>query len=678
MTTTAFRDCSIEYEDDGMVRLVLDCANQSFNSFTLEVLESLHAALDAVAAGDCGHGLVLTSAKRAGFAGGLDVEELARLEDAGHVAALVDSGQALTRRIAEWPTPVTAAIHGSCHGAGLELALAARYRVAAAGASLGLPEIHLGLHPYFGGSARLANTIGMTPALQMMDAGRNLDAAEAQRRRLVDAVVPVDDLASTAADLIRRDPGRARPRPLSWLISIAPVRWGMELVRVADDREQVDPASHPASTALRNLWWRHGTERTVKRIRAERNSFLELVRTPGTRNLVRVFVLQERLRRQARELGIEPAQRVHVVGCGELGSELALLLAQSGIEVSLEESDGARLTALQERASVVLRQRLGSEAGEAAVARLLPDPEGERAATADFALEAVDEDRDVKVAVLASLEQRLPPATPIAVTTSTLSVSDLAAGLHDPGRLVGLHFQIAIAQRVLANLVEVVGARESRAESIDAGRVLINRLERVPLVVRDMPGFLVNRLLVPYILEGARRYSRPQREVIDCAARYVGMTAGPLELADWMGLRRCLTLAQGLPGREPLEIPPALQEQLDAGRYGHAVGKGFHDWRGDRRVVAALPPRHTRFRELGPALIAPIVEEAQRCLADGVVGDEGELEVAAVVGAGFPAYTGGPIRYHQVHGGKSGESASAERKRRTLRERLRALGGAAD
>lgn len=676
MTAQHCAHCRIEHHDNGVTRLVLDVADASTNAVSLAVIDDLHAALDEIARGTAGTGLILDSAKPAGFAVGLSAGALGRLDDEDYARALVERGQALTARLAEWPTPTVAILRGTCQNGGLELALATRYRLAEGSATtLGFPEIHLGMHPYWGGTARLGDIIGMTPALELINSGRSLAADEALRLGLIDAVIEATADASAvdeaAREILTRRPPASRPRSWNRLISFGPVRWTMDLVRRADERETVIPASHPATTALHRLWWRHGSESRPRRLVAERESILKLWREPATRNLTRMFLLQEDLRQEGRTGQFEPPGHVHLVGCGVIGTEIATELAMHGIVVSLEDRSAEAVENLRLRAAAMFRERLGDEAAITAAEERLQAAPGSLT-DVDLIIEAVPDDLNTKQEVLGRLGADAGADTVIATTTSTLSVELLAGSVPQPGNVVGLHFQIGMTSRSLAPLVEVVRAPGTTDGAIAGARGLIHCVGYLPLVVRDSPGFLVNRLLVPYMLEGARRYSRPQREVIDGAARYVGMRVGPLELADWVGLDRCFVLATALGEREEVEIPAPLRDQIESGRHGCRSGQGFHDWRGFRRVVSTLPPRHEPVHELGPKLVEPFVVEAERCLAEGVVGDEDDLDIGAVVGAGFPAFAGGPLALRRARGAAA--TGDAERERAWLR-RVRGRAG---
>lgn len=668
MTTTPLTHCRLQRDDsEGEVdRITLDVADAGANPMSLELIEDLHRALDTLAHAPPARGLVLDSAKAAGFAVGLSRDTLARIEEGGHMRALIERGQALTARLAAWPVPTVAVLHGGCQGGGLELALAADYRVAAEpGTVLSFPEIHLGMHPYLGGTARLGDTIGLTPALRLLLSGHNVGLDEAERLGLFDVRAARADVDHAIHDLLTRQPRRCGPHGWRRLVSLAPVRWTMELVRRADDRERVIPAAHPASTALYQLWWRHGSESTERRIGAEARSALRLFGHPSTRNLARIFVLRENLRDEARFAAADPfPDRVHMVGCGEIGSEIATVLASAGIAVSVEDQDESRQAQLRDRIDALYRVELGD--GEELEARRAQLDDGPDGAAPDIVIEAVVEDRATKEGVLQELAARFEETTPIATTTSTLPVSELAAELPRPERCLGLHFQISMTSRALAPLTEVVQARQTDAATLERGRALVAAIDRLPLVVRDSPGFLVNRLLLPYLLAGAERYARPQREVIDGAGHYMGMAAGPLELADWIGLDRCTALAQ----HAGLELPPSLQWLVDAGHYGCRSGQGFHDWRGYRRVTAALPPRHERIDRLGPELIEPIAEEAARCREEGLVASDDLLDLGAVAGAGFPAYTGGPLQYRAQHGPLAQRGRREERDTRWWRRLL--------
>ncbi|WP_290651449.1 3-hydroxyacyl-CoA dehydrogenase NAD-binding domain-containing protein [Aquisalimonas sp.] len=607
-------------------------------------------------------GLVIRSAKPAGFVAGASPEELGRLHDVNHVEKLIHLGQEVTAQIASLPVPSVALIHGHCLGSGLELALACRYRVAdeSPGTSLGFPDVHLGLHPCYGATARLPSTVGSWRALKLLTSGRSIDPSKAVRYGLIDAVVPREELASKARDLIGRDPGRHRPPWWSRLARLGPIRWLVYEYFDSQLQREGRPENFPATYAMLRLWRQAAGLRMRERLEAERSSLLEHIQQPSALNLVRAFLLQDRLKRDARALDVNTPERVHIIGAGAIGSGLAALMAIHGRQVTLVDHREEALAAAGKRAERLFEQRLGAAQLVAdARARITHAPEPAGLADADFIIEAINEDLEAKSRLYESIEPQVGDEVVIASTSSTLLVEDFCQGRSVPGRFIGLHCLHPV-ERI--SLVEVVQGRDSSDEAIAFGQALSAAMDKVPLRVRSGPGLLVNRLQLPYMLKGAEIYERPRRELIDAAAMDFGMPIGPLELADAMGLDVCLALAQRL-GKP---VPENLRSLVDAGHFGLRTGKGFHDWKRGRRVTASVPPGEHQFEELARELVNPLVEEAVRCRDEGVVADGDLVDVGALFGAGFPAYTGGPLMLLQEWGWSLAPPAQPRRRRNTL------------
>lgn len=639
--------CRLDYDEDGIAWLELDAADAATNTVHMAVLAELSEVLDGIAARPDLRGLVLRSAKPSGFVSGASADELAAMGDIERVAELIDLGQKVTSQLYGLKVPTVAVIHGHCLGSGLELALGCRYRIAdeASATSLGLPDVRLGLHPCYGATARLPSVVGSWRALELLTSGRTVDASMARKLGLIDAAVPADALTEAALDIIRRDPGRHRPRIWSQMVRFGPARWITYRYLDAQLQRQARPENFPATYAILRLWRRSAGKRLRERFLAERESLLALIRKPSALNLVRTYLLQDRMRREARELPVIAPQDVHIVGCGAVGAGLAALLAAHGRQVTVHETDPTALETLQRRTEPVFRQRLANPGFiEEARARLHVAESLESIGEAGFVIEAIHDDPDAKRALLASIEAHLPTDTVIASTTTALLLEDLARDMKHPERLTGFHCFLPIERMTM---VEVVAGPQSAETPLAVTQALAAVLDKLPLRVHSSPGFIVNRLKLPYMLKAAEIYERARREVIDGAALDFGMPIGPLEMADAIGLDVCVSMAEQL----GLDVPDRLRQLVNAGHTGLASGTGFHDWKRGRRVTASLPPGGERaFPELARTLINPVVEEAVRCSDEGLVADDDLVDFAALFGAGFPAYTGGPLTLRRERG----------------------------
>ncbi|MDX1608864.1 MAG: 3-hydroxyacyl-CoA dehydrogenase NAD-binding domain-containing protein [Halofilum sp. (in: g-proteobacteria)] len=635
----------LEYDHESIAWLYLDCREASSNTLPLDVLEDLGHALEELEARSDLKGVVVLSEKAVGFATGPDREEMASIQDQERVGRLIDRGQALTSRFANLAVPSVALIHGHCLGAGLELALACRYRVAEQStARLGFPDIHLGLHPCYGGTARLPALIGDWQALDLLRKGNSVGPAAALRLGLIDAAAPWESLQDSARDLIARDPGRRRPARWNHVFRFPPCRWMVYAFIDSDLQRRPRPDYFPTTYAILRLWREYARQRLEKRLAAERRSLLRLAERPRTRNLARTFLLQERLQREAGALDAPVPSRIAVFGAGSLGGGLAGLLALHGWRVTLHDPDEHALRSARARAQGMFLQHVRDPEMVGDIrSRLQVHTDDSGIAEAGLVIEAIPEDLEAKRDLLARIEAELEPDAVIATTSSTLLVEELAAGLEHPRRLVGLHFARPVDN---LQLVEVVAGRDSDERALAIGQATVAAAHKLALRVNSGPGFLVLRLLLPYLLQGAAQFERPRREVIDAAGQKFGLPHGPLEWADSIGLDVCLRLAERL-GHE---VPDALREHVTSGRLGQRVGRGFHDWRGARRVTASIPPGDHDFEAIAAGLIEPMLREAERCRDEGVVADADLVDVGALFGLGFPGDRGGPLAVLQAGG----------------------------
>jgi 3-hydroxyacyl-CoA dehydrogenase/enoyl-CoA hydratase/3-hydroxybutyryl-CoA epimerase len=645
-TATTSRHWRKAVDDDGVCWLTLDKLGAAANTLSSDVLEQLAGELDAIPSSAV-RGLVFESGKRTGFILGADVKEFSRLQDAQHAAEMAARGQALMNRIAALQIPTVAAIDGFALGGGLELALACDYRVAVDTheRTLGLPEVQLGIHPGFGGSVRAVEILGPPLALDLMLTGRSVSPHEALKAGLVDRVVAREALRSAARELVaRRPPPRRAPWYLA-LLNRAPLRPLLAARIRADVRKRARAAHYPAPFAIVDLWERHGA-RGEAALRAEARSIGELLVTPTCRNLVHVFELRERLRNLAPK--DSRIKRVHVVGAGTMGGDIAAWCALRGLDVTVQDRARQFVEPALARARELYAKRLRAPGeAEAAMQRLRVDLAAAEVGSADLVVEAIVEKAEAKRALFAELEPRLPPGALIATNTSSIPLETLAAALAEPSRFVGLHFFNPVAS---LPLVEVIRGQQTSEQTIQAAMSFVTRIGKLPLPCRSAPGFVVNRILTPYMLEALHAHADGHSlESIDAAAKSFGMPMGPVELADRVGLDVALHVAEILSSVLAAPPPELLRAKVAKGELGVKTGRGFYayDSRGkpikDRRRVVGDD-------ELADRLLLPLVNEAVACLHEGVVADSDLLDAGAVFGAGFAPFTGGPLRYARARG----------------------------
>ncbi len=638
---------TFEVDAERIVWLTCDTPGTSTNVLSAAVLRDLAVALDEIAV-VAPAGVVVRSAKPSGFIAGADIKEFLNVRTPEDGYALVRAGQAVLDQLENLPCPSVAAVHGFALGGGLELALACRYRVGADDAklSLGLPEVLLGIHPGFGGTVRTVRLIGVRPALELMLKGKPFKGARALEVGLIDELVPPAELTERAKRLLLQRP---QPKAAPWvekLLSLAPVRPFIAQRTAASLRHRVPREHYPAPYAILDLWRRFGA-RGAGGYEAEAHSISALMCSATSRNLVRVFLLQDRLK----GLGGKPQtnfQHVHVVGAGVMGGDIAAWAALRGMSVTLQDRSEDLIEPALARAKVYFDKRLKEpKAAAEAFARLRMDVSGEGVAAADVVIEAIVENAGAKRALYASLEPRLKPNAILATNTSSINIEALAEELKDPSRLVGIHFFNPVAQM---QLVEIVQGAGTQPRVVQGALQFTRKLDKLPLPCKSAPGFVVNRILMPYINEALFALADGiPAAVIDLGGTRFGMPMGPIELADVVGLDVSLHVGRVLAEAFRRQVPDVLVKQVEQGKLGRKSGEGFYVWREGKPVraeaqIADIPP------DLEDRLILPMLNEAAAVLREGVVEDADLLDAAAIFATGFAPFRGGPLQYAQTRG----------------------------
>lgn len=637
-----------EADARGLMWLGLDHQGHSANLLSMEVIEELEQQIDRVER----HmdrspvvGLVVHSLKETGFIAGADVSEFDALTDKEAGAHHIQRVHALFERIERLPCPTVALIDGFCLGGGLELALACSYRIAtdAPGTRIGFPEVRLGLFPGYGGTWRAIRTLGPVAALQLMLTGRTLSGREARSRGLVDRVVPRRQLEAAASALLWERP---QPRRASWrkgLLNRQPLRSVVAGQLARRTGAKVMREHYPAPFALIDHWRDSGGSRR-RLLDGEARRVPELLESESSRNLRRVFGLQERLKGLASDA--ERPHRVQVIGAGVMGADIAAWCALQGLQVGLQDVSRDQLGRAMQRANALFRRRLRDRRLiRDAWDRLVPDPGGHGLAGTDLVIEAVGEDLALKQRIFAELETRVGADTLLATNTSSIPLEEIGEGLRHPERLVGLHFFNPVARM---QLVEVVHGRGTDEASVLRAIAAVRAIDRLPLPVRSSPGFLVNRVLMPYLLEAVDLLDEGvPAALIDRAAVGFGMPMGPLALADSVGLDICLAVSDSLGHHLTAaeDTPERLREMVTQGLMGRKGGQGFYRYK-DGRPAKEPPPRgYEAPPDLRERLIFRLLNECVACLREGVVEDADLLDAGVVFGTGFAPHTGGPTHY---------------------------------
>ncbi|MCB1865220.1 MAG: enoyl-CoA hydratase/isomerase family protein [Chromatiales bacterium] len=625
--------------DDGIGRLRFDNPAGP-NTLSRARLLELEQRLTEIAS-DPPRGLIVESGQN-DFIVGADVSEFADIPDAPSARAYIEWAQSVLSRIEALSCPSVAVVRGNCLGGGMELALACRYRIACddARTRLGLPEVLLGIFPGFGGSMRSMRTVGPLAAFDLMLTGRGLRARAAARIGLVDYAVPERQLENTARFLFDQLPRAHRPGWKARVLRSAPLRPLVAALVRRQVSSRAREEHYPAPYRLIEHWRVNAGSESLM-LDGEAASVSDLVVTPTARNLVRAFFLQERLKGLGKQTDWR-ARHVHVIGGGVMGGDIAAWCAMRGLRVSLQDRGAEHLRTAMQRAGSLFAKRLRVDYERtAAWDRLIPDIAGNGVAHADVVIEAIFENAEAKRDLYRALQPKLRPDAVLATNTSSIPLDELNTALDDPTRLVGLHFFNPVAKM---QLVEIVAADATNPDVAQRAAAFARQIGKLPLPVKSLPGFLVNRVLTPYLLEAVELANEGlEIEVIDEAALAFGMPMGPVELADTVGLDICLSVTKNLAPFLGFEIPEVLRKKVEAGELGRKTGRGFYQWKGDRPQKSRV--RHPAPDDAAQRLVLRYVRETQAALRDGVVADADLADAGMIFGTGFAPFRGGPLRY---------------------------------
>ena len=635
---------------DGVCHLTLDKPGGSQNVLSAEVIAELDLSLTEIEQANPA-ALIIRSAKQNGFIAGADIAEFSAIESGQQAAKMLAFAHRVMNRLESLNMPSVALINGHCLGGGLELALACDYRVVCDEPSirLGLPEVMLGIHPGFGGTVRLIETIGVAAAMALMLSGRTVTPKTAKRIGIVDLAVPLRQLQRSARHLLANKPPPRRVKGWKKLLNTAPAREILAKTLRKKVAARANPAHYPAPYRLIELWRQHGGNREDM-LRAEQASVADLITTATSRNLVKVFFLREALKKTgAGGAGgpggnNDPFNHIHIVGAGIMGTDIAAWCALRGLNATLHDQNPAALAVATRRASELFHRKLNSRRLiQQAMDRFQPDPAGYGARHADVIIEAIIENADAKIGVFSELQKTARPDALLATNTSSIPLEILCNALSAPGRLVGLHFFNPVAKM---QLVEIVSGDKTYEKAAKRAAAFAARIGRLPVPVKSHPGFLVNRILMPYLLEAVEllREGVPAT-VIDRTATEFGMPVGPIALADTVGLDICLHVAQNLIERYGGELPAALQEKVEAGKLGKKSGQGFYKWTKGKPQKSRSASRTKIPADIEDRLIFRFLNEAVACLHEGIVEQAEQLDAGLVFGAGFAPFRGGPLHY---------------------------------
>ena len=631
-----------DQDADGLAWLTFDKQGESANTFSREAMLQLSRVLDEIASMSP-RGLIIRSGKDS-FIAGADIQEFANFKNADDALAFTRLGWDTFQKLHDLSFPTTAMVNGFCMGGGMELALACRYRVALDDPKtrFAQPEVMVGVIPAWHAMEWLPQVVGPAAALDLLLTGKSLDARRAKRMGLVDEAVPARIFENTARLLTLTAPAK-KPLPLMQRIMLR-----MKPLVAHQARQQVKRKArreqYPVPYAILDIWQRYGGNALLVPA-DDPASIPSLINHPTGRNLVRIFFLQERLKSLGKAADVD-VQHVHVVGAGVMGGDIAAVCAMRGMRVTLQDTGPDRLAPAVKRAAQLFKRRLRDERRERdALDRLIPDVTGDGARHADVIIEAIFESLQAKRELFAKLEAIAKPAAILATNTSSLRLADIATALKDPSRLVGIHFFNPVP---LLQLVEVVAGERTDPSLMKRAAAFVRRIDKLPLPVKDSPGFLVNRVLGPYMQSAFRLIDEGIKpETIDAAMEAFGMPMGPAELADTVGLDICLAAGRSLAkaaadtGREA-DVPRILATKVELGQLGKKTGQGIYRWH-NGKAVKGQPDAWDA--QLVDRLIDPYLAEAKRALEEGIVADAELVDAGLIFGTGFAPFRGGPLHY---------------------------------
>ena len=638
-----YNNWNIERDEHGIAWLHLDKADSKVNLLSGEVLDELYDLLGELER-ELPQAIIFLSDKADSFIFGADIQEFTTLDSDEKSQAFLDRGHKVMNKVAAMRCKTLSMIHGMCLGGGTELSLACDYIVASDDRKtrIGLPEIKLGIHPGYGGTARSIRRMGAPAAMNIMLTGRALPARSAKKLGLIDECVPLRQLKNAAIHRVLNAPQTRRAKGY-----LRALNHGLLRPLVASQmRKQVARKAraehYPAPYALIDLWQRYGGNEE-RMLREEAISVARLATNDTARNLVRVFFLQEALKREGKQLRYKPAH-VHVIGGGIMGGDIAAWCAIQGYTVSVQDTDTERLAQMVKRANQSFGKKFKRDrrAIRDANDRLMPDHKGHGIARADLVIEAIFENLDAKQALYRDIEPKMKSDAILATNTSSIMLEALCSCLQKPERLVGLHFFNPVA---MMPLVEVIHGEQTDATVMQQALAFTQSIGKLPLPTKSSPGFLVNRILMPYLLEAVTLLGEGvQAELIDKAATDFGMPMGPIELADTVGLDVCRSVADILSKALGTDLPANLDQMVAGGKLGKKSGAGFYQWNKGKAVKQKVRDK-SQLQHVQERMIMRLLNEAVACYREKIVASDELIDAGVIFGTGFAPFRGGPIHH---------------------------------
>lgn len=647
--TGQYEHWKLDIDNQEIAWLTLDRRDSAVNSLNEPVLREFDQILNLLGQKRQAKAVIIQSGKKSGFIVGADISQFKQLTSADEATLLIKKGQEIFNKLENLPIPTIALISGFCLGGGLELALACTYRIAedSPKTKLGLPEVKLGIHPGWGGTVRLPKLTGAMAAMDIILTGKNLRAKVAKKLGVINEAVPKRLFKQAALVYALNPPKNKKSSLFNKLQNVQWVRPILGKLFRTQLKKKIKEKHYPAPFKVVKNWINYNVY-SDKAMQKEAESIGSLLVSDTSKNLVKVFFMQEKLKGLARGIDFS-VNHVHVVGAGVMGGDIAAWCAIKGLNVTLQDQSpqfiGGAIKRAHDLAQKILKEK---HLVQAAMDRLSPDVEGYGIAHADVIIEAITEKLEAKQNLFKMLEEKAKPEAILATNTSTIPLEEISSVLKKPGRLVGIHFFNPVSKMPL---VEVVHGKNTVQRVIENAVYFVKQIDKLPLPVKSSPGFLVNRILFPYMLEAVALLEEGiSGPVIDKAAVDFGMPMGPIELADTVGLDVCLNALEKMSSLLDIKVPEKLRDYVKRGDLGRKTGKGFYHYKNGKCQKPKVSKSESMPSDTTDRLMFRLLNEAVACLREGIVENSELLDAGCIFGFGFAPFRGGPMNYIRNQG----------------------------